>query len=61
MVNPILPATWTEQDFLRIEIDTNEDGKIDRWEYYGPDQKLERVGFSRSNDGKHDAWAFQAA
>jgi len=46
--------------FLRIEIDANEDGKIDRWEYYGADQKLERVGFSRSNDGKVDAWAFQA-
>ena len=45
--------------FLRIEIDTNEDGKIDRWEYYGADQKLERVGFSRANDGIADAWAFQ--
>ena len=45
--------------FLRIEIDSNEDGKIDRWEYYGADQKLERVGFSRANDGKVDAWAFQ--
>jgi hypothetical protein len=45
--------------FLRIEIDKNEDGKIDRWEYYGPDQKIERVGFSRANDGKPDAWAYQ--
>ena len=45
--------------FLRIEIDANEDGKIDRWEYYGADQKLERVGFSRADDGKADAWAFQ--
>ena len=43
--------------FLRIEIDTNEDGTIDRWEYYGADQKLERVGFSRVNDGIADAWA----
>jgi hypothetical protein len=46
--------------FLRIEIDKDEDGKIDRWEYYGADQKLEKVGFSRSNDGKPDAWAFEA-
>jgi hypothetical protein len=46
--------------FLRIEIDANEDGKIDRWEYYGTDQKLARVGFSRADDGKADAWAFQA-
>lgn len=45
--------------FLRIEIDKDEDGTIDRWEYYGADQKLERVGFSRANDGKVDAWAFQ--
>ena len=45
--------------FIRIEIDSDEDGKIDRWEYYGEDQKVERVGFSRANDGKPDAWAFQ--
>jgi hypothetical protein len=44
--------------FVRIEIDQDEDGRIDRWEYYGPDQKLEKVGFSRARDGKVDAWAF---
>jgi hypothetical protein len=43
---------------VRIEIDKNEDGKVDRWEYYGPDQKLEKVGFSRANDGKEDAWSY---
>jgi hypothetical protein len=43
---------------LRIEIDTDEDGKIDRWEYYGPDQKIEKVGFSRLRDGKEDAWSY---
>jgi len=43
---------------LRIEIDTDEDGKIDRWEHYGADQKLERVGTSRANDGKEDAWSY---
>jgi hypothetical protein len=46
---------------VRIEIDDNEDGKIDRWEYYGPDQQLERVGLSRSDDGRQDSWAFRAA
>jgi hypothetical protein len=46
---------------VRIEIDDNEDGKIDRWEYYGPDQKLERVGLSRSDDGKQDSWAYRSA
>jgi hypothetical protein len=44
----------------RIEIDTDEDGKIDRWEYYGDDQKILKVGLSRANDGRVDAWAFRA-
>ena len=43
---------------LRIEIDTDGDGKVDRWEYYGADQKLTKVGFSRANDGKEDAWSY---
>jgi hypothetical protein len=45
---------------VRIEIDKDEDGKTDRWEYYGADQKLEKVGFSRSSDGKEDAWSYTA-
>ena len=40
---------------VRIEIDKDEDGKVDRWEYYGPDQTLEKVGISRAGDGKEDA------
>ena len=43
---------------VRIEIDRDGDGKVDRWEYYGPGQKLEKVGFSRANDGIEDAWSF---
>ena len=34
------------------------DGKVDRWEYYGADQTLEKVGFSRQHDGVQDAWSF---
>jgi hypothetical protein len=45
---------------LRIEIDRDEDGKIERWEYYGSDQKLEKVGFSLAADGREDAWSFSA-
>ena len=45
---------------LRIEVDSNGDGKIDRWGYYGPDQKLEKVGFSRAQDGIEDAPATDA-
>ena len=56
--------TWSYMDgarIVRIEIDKDEDGKIDRWEYYGPDQKLEKVGFSRANNGKEDSWSFTGA
>lgn len=44
---------------LRIEIDKDEDGKIERWEYYDANQRLEKVGFSRANDGIVDAWAYE--
>lgn len=47
--------------FVRVEIDSNEDGLVDRWEYYGADQKLERVGLSRANDGRPDTWTYQDA
>lgn len=43
---------------LRIEIDKDEDGRIERWEYYGADQKLQKIGFSRANDGNEDAWSY---
>jgi antitoxin component YwqK of YwqJK toxin-antitoxin module len=44
--------------FVRIEIDNDEDGKIDRWEYYGSGQTVERIGLSRANDGVADSWAY---
>ena len=47
--------------FVRIEIDADEDGKIDRWEYYGTTQQVDRVGMSRANDGKPDAWIIQGS
>ncbi|MBM3772229.1 MAG: hypothetical protein FJW27_13300 [Acidimicrobiia bacterium] len=42
---------------VRIEIDQDQDGRIDRWEHYGPSQALERVGFSLARDGREDAWS----
>ena len=45
---------------LRVEIDQDEDGKVERWEYYGADRKLEKVGLSRANDGVVDQWAYPA-
>jgi hypothetical protein len=53
--------TWTDMDGarpLRSRIDLDEDGKIDRWEYYDEKGGLAKVGFSRANDGKPDAWAY---
>lgn len=53
--------TWTDMDGakpLRSRIDTNEDGRMDRWEYYDEAGTLLKVGFSRKEDGKPDAWAY---
>jgi hypothetical protein len=56
--------TWTDMDGtrpIRARIDRNEDGKLDRWEYYGEKGQLAKVGFSRADDGKPDAWAYAGA
>jgi hypothetical protein len=56
--------TWTEMDGtrpLRSRLDLDEDGVIDRWEYYGDGGVLVKVGFSRNGAGKPDAWAFRGA
>lgn len=46
---------------LRIELDLDENGKVDRWDFYGPDRQLQMVGFSSGNDGIMDSKAFYAA
>jgi hypothetical protein len=43
---------------VRIELDPNQDSVIDRWEYYRPDQTVEKVGTSRAGDNRPDSWAF---
>jgi hypothetical protein len=56
--------TWTEMDGnrpIRSRIDLDEDGTIDRWEYYDDKGALTKVGFSRKQDGRVDAWAFSDA
>ena len=53
--------TWTEMDGsrpVRSRSDLDEDGKLDRWEYYDDKGGLVKVGFSRKQDGRPDAWAF---
>jgi hypothetical protein len=53
--------TWTDMDGtrpLRARLDRDEDGIVDRWEYYDAAGALVKVGFSQQNDGTADAWAF---
>jgi hypothetical protein len=53
--------TWSYMDgtrVVRIEIDQDGDGRIDRWEHYRPDQRIEKLGFSRRHNGIEDAWSF---
>ena len=53
--------TWTDMDGtrpVRSRIDRDEDGRIDRWEYYDAAGALLKVGFSRGQTGTPDAWAF---
>ena len=53
--------TWTEMDGarpVRSRIDRDEDGRLDRWEYYDSSGALTKVGFSRRQTGTPDAWAF---
>jgi hypothetical protein len=53
--------TWSYMDgaqIVRIEIDTNDDAVLDRWEYYRPDGQLEKVGSSRRQNGNPDSWAY---
>ena len=47
--------TWCYTDgtiVVRCEIDNDEDGKLDRWEFFRPDQKIEKVGLSPKHDGQ---------
>lgn len=38
------------------EIDTDFDGIVDRWELFGPDGGVERLGLSRRAKGRRDLW-----
>ena len=42
----------------KIEVDEDEDGTIDRWEFYGARGRLERVGLSQQHNGVIDTMAF---
>jgi hypothetical protein len=42
----------------RLEGDANGDGRLDRWEYYDAQGRLERVGASSQQDGTEDTWIY---
>jgi hypothetical protein len=46
-------------DIERVERDRDGDGRIDVEEYYGPDRRLVKAGFSLAGDGIIDAWAYR--
>ena len=52
-------AYMDEAKVLRVEIDKDEDGRIDLWEYYDADQRLEKVAVSRLTNGQVDEWAYE--
>jgi len=45
---------------IRVELDLDENGKTERWDFYRPDGTLEKVGFASRNDGVMDSQAFYA-
>jgi len=52
---------WTYMDgtkVLRAEIDADQDGRIEKWEFHGDDGKVTRVAVSREKNGKPDTWMY---
>jgi hypothetical protein len=43
---------------LRAQRDTDNDGIVDRWEYYAPDGRIAKVGTARRVAGRADLWAY---
>jgi hypothetical protein len=46
---------------LRTEIDTDADGRVDRWEYVDQRAQVVKVGTSSLQDGREDQWVFPAS
>lgn len=49
---------WEGFQVVRIEIDRDEDGKIDTWEHYDANSKLVRIGSSSRDDATADTWSY---
>ena len=56
--------TWTQMDGAKpvsARQDLDEDGKMDRWEYYDANAKLVKVGLSKRDNNVVDTWAYPNA
>jgi hypothetical protein len=56
--------TWTQMDGahpVSARQDLDEDGRMDRWEYYDTAGTLVKVGLSRKDSGNPDTWAYPNA
>jgi hypothetical protein len=42
----------------QVEVDSDLDGVVDRWEYYAPDGHREREGWARKKPGRVDLWEY---
>ena len=58
-IQPIYDKTTGQLQLLVVKRDVNHDGKVDRWDYYGPDRRFRKFGFSLQNDGQEDAWGYR--
>lgn len=45
---------------VRSLIDKNEDGVVERWEYYDQSARVVKVGTASRGDGREDTWLFPA-
>lgn len=55
------PEAWSHMDgtrVIRVEQDRDEDGVVERWEYYDADRNLTKVGLASRRDGRVDTWVF---
>jgi hypothetical protein len=43
---------------VRVELDLDENGHVERWDFYGPDRRVEKVGLASRNDGVMDSRAY---
>jgi hypothetical protein len=45
---------------VRVELDLDENGRVERWDFYGTDRRIQKVGLSSFNDGVMDSQAYYA-